>query len=207
MCMSSKTAKEIREALKAAGFGRALVSVRNDSYSMGSTVHVKVRRADIALDAIEAIARPHEIVRRDEQGDILGGGNTHIDVEYETGALDAATVTIREMIGAGVCKFGKLELLEDRADPDRLDVFSAGTDGAHVARLYREFAAEGLTRILAARGELAAARNNRHLACANDVELAPEQAPAPEVAPAPAAQPEAAQAPARAELAAQLAAM
>jgi hypothetical protein len=196
MVMSATTAKTVREALQAAGFGRKDISVRNDSYSMGSTVYVRIRRADIALDAVEAIASAHERVSRDEgTGEILSGGNTFVTVEYGHGALDAATVTIREMLDAGVYEFGALSLTIDHDDPDRLDVWA---ERIHVCRISREYGAEQLTRKLASRGELAAVlAGEAGLAQANDVaaELASEPELAPEAAPALASAPEASPAP------------
>jgi hypothetical protein len=202
MVMSATTAKAVRESLQAAGFGRKDISVRNDSYSMGSTVYVRIRRADIALDAVEAIASAHERVSRDEgTGEILSGGNTFVTVEYGHGALDAATVTIREMLDAGVYEFGALSLTIDHDDPDRLDVWA---ERIHVCRISREYGAEQLTRKLASRGELAAVlAGEAGLAQANDVaaELAPEAAPALASAPALSPAPEAAPAPASASAA------
>jgi len=183
MVMSKQTAEAVRGALKAAGFGRADVSVRNESYSMGSTVHVTVRRADIALDVIEELATAHERIDRDEQGEILSGGNTFVHVGYAHGLLDAATATIRAMWDAGERSFGPLHVTEGGARYD-LDVWESSEQGGHVASLYAENAAEGLTRILAARGLLTAVLADAAAAPSNDVTSAPDAAAPPVAAPA-----------------------
>jgi hypothetical protein len=64
------------------------VSVVTDSYSMGSTVRVRIKDAGVSKSIVEGVARRHERVRRCAvTGDILGGGNTFVDVEYTPEAM------------------------------------------------------------------------------------------------------------------------
>ncbi len=92
--MSSATAKTIRTNLKAAGYKtggkNAQVSVRSHSYSMGSSVTVRVIDPAADFDQIEAIAEGQQSVRRCEMtGDILSGGNTFVRVIWDQDATDA----------------------------------------------------------------------------------------------------------------------
>ena len=78
---SRAAAHHIRKTLRAVhGWTSHDVSVRVERYSMGSTIHVVGRRADIPLHVLEEIATPYEVVRRDACGDILSGGNRFVDV-------------------------------------------------------------------------------------------------------------------------------
>jgi hypothetical protein len=80
-------ADALRAALKTAGYNRRQVSVKHDQYSMGSHIYVTIRDLEIAKSAIESIANSFENVRRDESGEILGGGNTYLTVEYHSESL------------------------------------------------------------------------------------------------------------------------
>lgn len=104
--MNSNTAKtlteadQIRNALKAAGYSRKQITVRYDGYSMGATVHVTIRDHKVSRAVIEALCAPFESVRRDEQGSILEGGNTFVDVEYGRGVLDLVAAPIANKLAA-----------------------------------------------------------------------------------------------------------
>lgn len=86
--MSAATAKTIRRAIKAElGFNARQVSVRASSFSMGSSVSITIK-GPAARSRIEAIAKGGERIRRCEvSGEILGGGNLYIDVQYGKGVL------------------------------------------------------------------------------------------------------------------------
>lgn len=164
--MTVAISKAIRAALKAAGYGKADVSVHNDSYSMGSTVHVKIKRPEISLSKVEAIADPFARVDRDESGEILGGGNCFVDVDYADGALDAAAGRINEQVAAGRKHFGPCELVvkdpftyqvwNNTGDDERDNV---GRAGMHIDRkapgagLARELAKIGMLDTLDQWGE------------------------------------------------------
>lgn len=93
-------AAAIRAELKARGWNARAVSVRADRYSMGATVYVTIRRADVPISTVRSIAEAREEVRRDEYGEILGGGNIFVRVEYARDVLDAATAPIATRIAA-----------------------------------------------------------------------------------------------------------
>jgi hypothetical protein len=157
--MTVATSKAIRSALKAAGYGKADVSVHNDSYSMGSTVYVKIKRPEISLSKVESLAEPFARVDRDSQtGEILGGGNCFVDVAYADGALDAAAARIEEQVAAGRTHFGPCELVvkdpftfqvwHNEGDDERDNV---GRAGMHIDR---KSPGPGLARELAKIGQL-----------------------------------------------------
>lgn len=153
--MSSDVSKQVRAALKAAGLGPRQVSVRSKSYSMGSTVEVRIKVWSVALGAVEALVRPFEQVRRDEAtGEILCGGNTHIAVEYEHDAIAEVRPIIARALESGECRFGSLELLASGSHSGDLEVYDTNAEGRWIARIDRQSAAY-LARILASRGELA----------------------------------------------------
>lgn len=84
----------IRAEFKAKRWNSRAVSVRVDLYSMGSTVYVTVRKADVPLSTVREIAMKHESVRRDHTGEILSGGNTFVRVDYAEGVVDTVAADI-----------------------------------------------------------------------------------------------------------------
>lgn len=75
----------IRAALKAKGWSSRLVSVKAESYSMGSSINVTVKVPHIPLSVVAAIANEHEDIRRCEaSGEILSGGNRFIHVKRDS---------------------------------------------------------------------------------------------------------------------------
>ena len=77
--------KLLREAYKKRGWNMKAISVKNDSYSMGSSMYVTIKRPDIVRDfaEVERLANAGESVSRCEiTGDILSGGNRFVDVKY-----------------------------------------------------------------------------------------------------------------------------
>lgn len=171
--MTVEASKKIRTLLAAAGYGKADVSVYNKSYSMGSTVYVTIKRAEVPLTKIEGIASAGESIDRDASGEIMSGGNTFVDVRYAGGALDAAATSAEEQINAGRKRFGSYSLQSERADELNIWLDSGDGTGRHVLRVDRQWAGEGLARVLASAGALSA------------LEQAPEPTPepAPEAAP------------------------
>lgn len=151
--MSVDDAAKIRADLKAAGYGVRDVSVRNDSYSMGSSVDVKIKRAEVPLGIVSEIAHRQERIHRDESGEILSGGNMFVHVKYAHGVLDAHAALVAKQIEAGRTTFGTLHLSEN-SDSMWLDIWQSGDGGQHVARLDRRYPGEGLARELAKRGML-----------------------------------------------------
>jgi hypothetical protein len=86
----------IRAALKKQhGWTSRQVSVRSDVYSMGSTLRIKIKSADVSITAVRMIAGQFEKVARCEvTGDILSGGNTYLDVEYDHDVVEPIALRI-----------------------------------------------------------------------------------------------------------------
>ncbi len=83
--MGTQEAAAIRQELKKRfGWGSRQISVRADHFSMGSAVDVTIKDASISINIVEAIAKDkgERIHRCEITGDILGGGNTYIHVNY-----------------------------------------------------------------------------------------------------------------------------
>lgn len=77
-----------RELKRRHGWNSRQVSVRARYFSLGSSIDVEVKDAAVSLAAVKAIAEPHEQIHRCEiTGEILGGGNTYLDVGYSSEAL------------------------------------------------------------------------------------------------------------------------
>jgi hypothetical protein len=78
-------ANKLRAALKQAGFNARKVSVRH----LHSTLYVTIRDASVSLTRISEIAGAFESVHRDHAtGEVLGGGNTFVRVEYADALVD-----------------------------------------------------------------------------------------------------------------------
>lgn len=84
-------AADIRQTLKARyGWTSRDVSVRAESYSMGSSIHVRIKNPAVAIEPVRAIAMQSEDISRDERtGEILSGGNRFVYVSYTADALTA----------------------------------------------------------------------------------------------------------------------
>jgi len=92
-------AQTLRTALKAAGYNARKVTVRDRGGSTHYSLLVTIRDASVSLSKVQAIAVPHEHVRRDAaSGEILLGGNTYLDVEY----LDALVEPIKTAFTAQI---------------------------------------------------------------------------------------------------------
>lgn len=80
----AQAAKTIRAALKAQlGANARHISVRAQSYSMGSSIRVDIKSMRFSKADVERIAREQEHVRRCEAtGEILNGGNQYVWVDY-----------------------------------------------------------------------------------------------------------------------------
>jgi len=94
----------IRAALKAKGWNARKVSVRADYYSMGSSLHVTIKDADVPLAVVEAIANEHESIDRDQFGDILSGGNRFVHVRYSSEANAVLTARYLPVVAAAAAE-------------------------------------------------------------------------------------------------------
>lgn len=85
---TAEHAADIRKALKSQhGWTSRQVSVKTHNYSMGSSIHVTIKDANVPLAVVSAIARKAERIHRDGYGEILGGGNRFVDVSYDWDTL------------------------------------------------------------------------------------------------------------------------
>lgn len=78
------TAAKIRAALKSElGLNSRKVSVRDEGGSTSTSVLVRVKTSTVSLSDVTAVAgRFQKIDRCEMSGEILGGGNTFVSVEY-----------------------------------------------------------------------------------------------------------------------------
>lgn len=95
---TTQAAQEIRNALKAKGINSRAVSVKCDQYSMGSSIRVSIKTLAVSLGDVRSIALKHELVRRDESGEILGGGNRFISVEYDWARLSEQVAAVAALL-------------------------------------------------------------------------------------------------------------
>lgn len=98
MGTTTQAAAAIRGELKARGWSARAVSVRSDSYSMGSAIRVVVRDASVPISVVREIANAHERVSRDASGEILSGGNRFVDVDYSSEALASLRAEIESLL-------------------------------------------------------------------------------------------------------------
>jgi len=139
--MSSKqVAAQVRKAVKAAGFGRADITVSSEADGIDFVIYVTLRRADISRFAIEALGAP-----------LLSAGMV-LDVGYDNGVLDAAVSHVAWMLAAGVTSFAGLQVAADGRE-------LRDEAGQLVMPLHPQFgayySAEPIARALAERGRLA----------------------------------------------------
>jgi len=76
--------KEIRTKLPHLGLKHRDISARYDSFSMGSSYDVEIKKF-VPLEEIKQIVEQYKSVRRcDYSGEILTGGNTYTSIDYIT---------------------------------------------------------------------------------------------------------------------------
>jgi hypothetical protein len=75
----TEAAKTIRADLKAAGIPARSVSVS----STGGAINVVIKAADVDFSLVERIATRQSQVSRDEDGEILAGGNRFVFVRFD----------------------------------------------------------------------------------------------------------------------------
>lgn len=140
--MCTDTAKTIRAELKTAGYNRTKVSVRTDSYSMGSTVYVTIKSADVDYREVNKIAKSHERVHRcSYSGDILNGGNAFVIVEYDDdlvlGKLTAVIADRAPEVGSNAVvsldlgDLGTVDLCRDAQWRDSYEISGEDSEGRH----------------------------------------------------------------------------
>jgi len=97
----AEDAATIRAELKRRGWSSRQVSVRSDSFSMGSSITVTIKAAGIPLATVREIAERAEHIHRCEvTGDILGGGNRYVSVHFDRTLLASVAVRFRPALDA-----------------------------------------------------------------------------------------------------------
>jgi len=85
----AEDAANIRAQYKALGWSQKMISVRAKSFSMGSSITVEIKSAEVDRDEAEKIAvNVAERIDRDWYGDILNGGNRYVHVNVEREVRD-----------------------------------------------------------------------------------------------------------------------
>lgn len=86
----AEAAAEIRARLKAVGINSRAVSVRSESFSMGSAIRITIRDLSISYASVKLAAEGEESIRRDEAtGEILNGGNRYVSIDCDYDAVNA----------------------------------------------------------------------------------------------------------------------
>lgn len=81
---ATEDAAKIRTALKAQGITSRQVSVKSESFSMGSAIDITIKAPGISKSRVEKIANAYEQISRDEvTGEILSGGNRYVTVNFD----------------------------------------------------------------------------------------------------------------------------
>jgi hypothetical protein len=82
--LTKERSAEIRKRLKAQGITSRQVSVRTDTYSLGSSIYITIKDAKITETLVDEIAREHEKIDRCfASGEILSGGNRFVFIDYD----------------------------------------------------------------------------------------------------------------------------
>lgn len=119
-------AKPIRNILKKEGFKRADVSVRNLRSMTDTIIRVEIRNPYINRQQVDDLLKHFNEVDRDiRTGEILSGGNTFVDVEWQYGifnevrqdyvdtaekAMSAGEKFVEILPGLSLSKFDRLEV-------------------------------------------------------------------------------------------------
>jgi len=98
---AAEDAVSIRAALKAKGWNARKISVRSESYSMGSSITVTILAAGIPRATVKEIAERFSRVRYCEvTGEILSGGNRYVRVTFDQDLIQAAGAEFRPWLEA-----------------------------------------------------------------------------------------------------------
>lgn len=93
----AEDAARVRALYKKRGWGRNEISVRAQSYSMGSSLHVRIKSPSVDFAEAERIARSAESIDRDQFGEILSGGNRFVEIGY---TRECEQIIARRVLGA-----------------------------------------------------------------------------------------------------------
>lgn len=85
----AEAAALIRARLKAAGMNSRAVSVRSESFSMGSAIRITIRDLSVSFAAVKLAAEGEEKISRDDNGEILSGSNRYLSIDCDYDAVNA----------------------------------------------------------------------------------------------------------------------
>ena len=96
---STGAAKRIRAELKSRGWNSRAISVRVDSYSLGSTIRVTIKTPDAPISVVREVAEHYQVIHQCETtGEILSGGNRHVEVAYAPNVLGALAAPLEQLL-------------------------------------------------------------------------------------------------------------
>ena len=100
---NKERSKAIRAALKEKGITSKQVSVRSGYCTYSSYTDITIKDMSVRINDVKRICNAFESVRYDEySGEILAGGNTYIQVQYDYNTLNEAIekqlATVEELI-------------------------------------------------------------------------------------------------------------
>lgn len=111
-------AAEIRAALKAKHITSRQVSVRADYFSMGSSITITIKDANVRASVVSAIANQHESISRCHlTGEILSGGNRYVSVSYASATLEEMAARYLPQVAAAVAQITDNALIPVEGTP------------------------------------------------------------------------------------------
>ena len=114
----AEAAAKIRAALKAKGWSSKDVSVRSESYSMGTAIRAEIKNARVPIALVKEIADKESHVRYCEySGEILSGGNRFVTVTYSDEARKARAAPHVDAVKAAALKVVSNALIEVETAP------------------------------------------------------------------------------------------
>ncbi len=100
---TKQTAANLRASLKSAGYNARMVSVRTSYYSMGSSITLTIRSADVDYATVKALADGAEKIDRCEfSGEILSGGNTYVHLNFDSKVEDEVAARVKDATEAAL---------------------------------------------------------------------------------------------------------
>jgi len=124
--------KEIRKAYKALGWSSKMISVRSESYSMGSSINVIVKHPAVDLEQARAIAEGKEDIDRCKiTGEILNGGNRYVHFNTDDEAI--GNYFLEQYREVAERLLGRLDGMEN-GESINLDIFPCAEGQAYIKR-------------------------------------------------------------------------
>lgn len=137
-------AAQLRAALKAKGITSKMVSVRSESFSMGSAIRVTVKDPAVSIALVNELAKDHERIDRcAHTGEILSGCNRYVTVSVSAAVeqfhqaawlpkVEAALAQIAETDDNRLMPVEGTEFLVGRNRRGGLSLWLGGAVGSHL---------------------------------------------------------------------------